>query len=119
MIQLLLIVLLNAYSKWMNEFDWTMKDSVDGIDRTPCCEVSEFPFSEDVFEQCIVLSVRDLFETPSQFFLPGLAGPRFSIATDKIEAVVVEYDSNVSYSLSYQEMHRFYHQVPLTISLLT
>jgi len=99
---------IETFKSWM---DRRCQDSVDGIDRTPCCEVSEFPFSEDVFEQCIVLSVRDLFETPSQFFLPGLAGPRFSIATDTIEAVVVEYDSNVSYSLSYQEMHHFYHQV--------
>ena len=81
------------------------------MDRTPCCEVSEFPYTEKVFDQCIILAVKDLFDTPSKFFLPGLAGPRFSMATDRIAAVVVEYDSNVSYSLSHQEMDRFYHQV--------
>lgn len=81
------------------------------MDRTPCCEVSIFPYTEAVFEQCIVLAVKHLFETPSNFFLPGLAGPRFSTITDRVEAVVVEYDSNVSYSLSHQEMHHFYHEV--------
>ena len=55
--------------------------------------------------------MKDLYETPTKFFLPGVAGPRFSKLTHKIQAVVVEYDSNVSYSLSYTEMHSFYTQV--------
>lgn len=99
---------IDTFRSWM---DRRCKDSFDGLDRAPCCEVSEFPYTEDVFEQCIVLSVKDLFETPSKFFLPGLAGPRFSMSTGRIEAVVVEYDSNVSYSLSHSQMHTFYHQV--------
>lgn len=65
-----------------------------------------------MFNQCIVLAVKDLYETPAQFFLPGVAGPRFSkSSTPKVEAVVVEYDSNISYSLSYTEMDQFYRQV--------
>ena len=86
--------------------------------RTPCCEVSAFPYAEDVFNECIVLAVKDLYETPAQFFLPGVAGPRFSKSggtrghtTTRVEAVVVEYDSNVSYSLSHTEMDRFFRQV--------
>ena len=86
--------------------------------RTPCCEVSAFPYAEDVFNECIVLAVKDLYETPAQFFLPGVAGPRFSKlggtrghTTTRVEAVVVEYDSNVSYSLSHTEMDRFFRQV--------
>lgn len=89
-----------------------VQDAVDRKNRTPCCESSRFPYSEQVFNQCILLAVKDLYETPAQFFLPGVAGPRFSrTAPHRIEAVVVEYDSNVSYSLSFQEMHRFYHEV--------
>ena len=87
------------------------KDSMDRKDRTPCCETSSFPYTEDVFNQCILLAVKDLYETPSEFFLPGMAGPRFSKTTHKIQALVVEYDSNISYSLSYAEMHQFYRQV--------
>lgn len=65
-----------------------------------------------MFNQCILLAVKDLYETPAQFFLPGVAGPRFSRwPPHRIEALVVEYDSSVSYSLSHQEMHSFYHQV--------
>lgn len=73
--------------------------------------MSTFPYTEDVFNQCILLAVKDLYETPAQFFLPGVAGPRFSKSTHRVEAVVVEYDSNVSYSLSYTEMDHFYRQV--------
>lgn len=40
-----------------------------------------------------------------------MAGPRFSKTTHQIQALVVEYDSNVSYSLSYADMHQFYRQV--------
>jgi hypothetical protein len=87
------------------------QDSVDGKNRTPCCEVSTFPYSEHVFNQCIVLAVKDLYETPAQFFLPGVAGPRFSKSTQRLDAVVVEYDSNVTFSLSYTEMDAFRRQV--------
>jgi hypothetical protein len=59
-----------------------------------------------------VLAVKDLYETPAQFFLPGVAGPRFSKSTPhRVDAVVIEYDSNISYSLSYTEMNEFYRQV--------
>lgn len=73
--------------------------------------MSTFPYREDVFNQCIALAVKDLYETPAQFFLPGVAGPRFSKATHQMEAVVIEYDSNISYSLSYTEMRQFHQQV--------
>ena len=87
--------------------------------RTPCCEVSAFPYTEDVFNECIVLAVKDLYETPSQFFLPGVAGPRFSklggntgthddVGRGRRRRV---YDGEVSYSLSHTEMDRFFRQV--------
>ncbi len=70
-----------------------IQDAMDKQNRTPCCEVSRFPYEEEVFNQCILLAVKDLYETPSAFFMPGLAGPRFSTDTHTIEAVVVEFDS--------------------------
>ena len=84
---------------------------MDGKNRTPCCDTSTFPYTEQVFNQCILLAVRDLYETPAEFFLPGVAGPRFSKSTQRVQAVVIEYDSNISYSLSHSEMDQFYRQV--------
>ncbi|EFX72150.1 hypothetical protein DAPPUDRAFT_10357, partial [Daphnia pulex] len=99
---------IETFQSWM---DRRCEDSVDGKNRTPCCEVSTFPYSEHVFNRCIVLAVKDLYETPAQFFLPGVAGPRFSKSTQRLDAVVVEYDSNVTFSLSYTEMDAFRRQV--------
>ena len=82
-----------------------------GKNRAPCCESSTFPYSEETFNECLLLAVKDLYQTPSRFFVPGVAGPRFSKTTFKMQALVVEYESNTSYSLSYTEMRRFYVEV--------
>ncbi|KZS03479.1 Protein dispatched [Daphnia magna] len=99
---------IETFQSWM---DRRCEDSFDRRNRTPCCELSTFPYAEDVFNECIVLAVKDLYETPAQFFLPGVAGPRFSKSTQRVDAVVIEYDSNISYSLSYTEMNDFHRQV--------
>ena len=115
------------------------KDSIDNIDRTPCCESSLFPFERETFKKCIKEAIGSLYETPSDYFLPGVAGPKFSktsrwetrsnnlfknaisVTSDKvvffiyfsgeIKVVVVEYDSNYSNSLSFTDMHAFYTEV--------
>ena len=87
------------------------QEPLSGEDRTPCCETSTFPYSEGVFDQCLLLATKDLQATPTSLLLPGVAGPRFSKATLRVQAVVVEFDSNVTYSLSYVDMHDFFTQV--------
>lgn len=81
------------------------------MDRTPCCQDTKFPYPRDVFDICIMKSMATLYQTPATYLLPGMAGPKFDKKTFKIRAIVVEYDSNYSYSFSYKEMDHFYKQV--------
>lgn len=87
------------------------KDSMSDIDRFPCCEASTFPYSPDVFDYCLPESISALYETPREFFIPGVAGPKFQIVektnTSIVKALVIECDSNQSFSHSFHEIERF------------
>lgn len=94
------------------------KDSMSDIDRTPCCESTSFPYPPDVFEFCLPESIFALYETPREFFIPGVAGPKFQITErtntsiiTQVKALVVECDSNQSFSHSYSEMEEFVNKV--------
>jgi hypothetical protein len=52
-----------------------------------------------------------LYATPTDFWRPGVAGPKFNITNNRVEAIIVEYDSNVTFSFSYEEMESFYQSV--------
>ncbi|XP_049278174.1 protein dispatched [Anopheles funestus] len=103
-------------------------DSMGEIDRTPCCEVSPFPFAPEIFDQCLPESISSLYETPREFFIPGVAGPKFDRSSfavgvgqqgtgpvarlphpnDKIvKAVVIEYESTQIFTMSYHEIELF------------
>lgn len=91
------------------------RDCVDSFSRrdwSPCCKTSKFPYNTSVFYECIVEEMTEIFETPSQYLIPGMAGPKFSKDQyPTIKAVIVEYDSSYSYSMSYEHMHEFYTKV--------
>lgn len=100
---------IESFMSWMQRRCF---DSIDNMDRTPCCEIVQFPYNSSVFNTCIVQAIADLYETPSEYFIPGVAGPKFSKdQSPTIKVVVVEYDSNYSYSMSYSHMHDFYTRV--------
>uniref|UniRef100_A0A182NZ92 SSD domain-containing protein n=1 Tax=Anopheles dirus TaxID=7168 RepID=A0A182NZ92_9DIPT len=95
-------------------------DSMGEIDRTPCCEISPFPFAPDIFDQCLPESISSLYETPREFFIPGVAGPKFArssfvTVTDgraerdgkMVKAVVIEYESTQIFTMSYPEIDTF------------
>lgn len=89
-------------------------DDMSKIDRSPCCESSTFPFSPDVFDYCLPESIFALYETPREYFLPGVAGPKFQIIErtntsiiTQVKALVVECDSNQAFSHSFQVMDKF------------
>lgn len=66
---------IESLKNWMER---RCKDPIDDIDRTPCCETSKFPYSREVFNKCIVQAIGHLYETPADYFIPGVAGPKFS-----------------------------------------
>lgn len=91
---------------------------MSGIDRTPCCETSVFPYKPYVFDECLPQIISSLYESPRYIFIPGIAGPKFgrtdtfrSTITNKttplVKAVVVEYESTQSYTESYKEVKNF------------
>lgn len=79
--------------------------------RRPCCKDYAFPFPRWVFDRCIHQGIEALYETPREYFIPGVAGPKFSRETQKVVAAVVEYDSSTLWSLSYATMHNFFEKV--------
>lgn len=97
------------------------------IDRTPCCKSSSFPYPPEVLEQCVAEANFQLYRTPPQFRggdISTAAGLKFlkeeirpsstnetGLPRPKIKALIIEYDSTYTYSLSFSEMDNFYRQV--------
>lgn len=114
---------IENFITWMNR---RCIDEMSGINRSPCCEESEFPFSTEVFEACLPESISSLYETPREFFMPGVAGPKFSrrqtivendTVTSPVLAAVIEYDSSQLFTMSYMEMYRFVADVEAWLQL--
>uniref|UniRef100_A0A1A9WPG7 SSD domain-containing protein n=1 Tax=Glossina brevipalpis TaxID=37001 RepID=A0A1A9WPG7_9MUSC len=55
-------------------------NSMDDIDRSPCCNISRFPYETEVFNFCLPQIISSLYATPRKYFVPGVAGPRFMAA---------------------------------------
>ncbi|CAG9855076.1 unnamed protein product [Phyllotreta striolata] len=98
---------------FMNSMNRKCFDAFLEMDRTPCCEVSKFPFNRTVFDGCVEDEVADIYNTPPSLLNQNMAGPKFSKDQNdnKIKALVVEYDSTYSYTMSYDEMDKFYKNV--------
>lgn len=101
---------IESFLSWMQRRCF---DPIDNIDRSPCCEIQHFPYEKSIFELCIIEAMTALYETPTEYYMPGVAGPKFSrdIQVPTIKAVVVEYDSTYSYSRSYDYIKEFFEQV--------
>lgn len=106
---------------------------MSGIDRKPCCETLKFPYPPHIFDECLPQIISILYESPRYVFIPGIAGPKFAKApaflddsrseaiafsnktengtfTKKfpvVKALVVEYESTQSYTMSYAHMENF------------
>nr|CAD7587776.1 unnamed protein product [Timema genevievae] len=103
---------MESFSSWMQR---RCIDPIDNLNRTPCCETYNAPYKREVFQYCIVLAIADLYETPAEYFMPGVAGPKFCRDSHppRICALVVEYDSNHPFSMSYKDIDKFYKQVEM------
>lgn len=102
---------IENFITWMER---KCKDSMSQIDRTPCCEMSPFPYTSEIFDLCLPESISSLYETPHEFFIPGVAGPKFQVIertntsiVTRVKALVVECDSNQAFSMSYTEIDNF------------
>jgi len=79
----------------------------------PCCNTSKFPYENSTFHECMGLAARDVYRTPSLYFHPDIAGPKFFIGknrsnSDNLATFVVRIRTNVTYSVVYDKMNKFY-----------
>ncbi|XP_058981338.1 protein dispatched-like [Musca domestica] len=119
-------------------------NSMDDTDRTPCCDISKFPYEPEVFDICLPQIISSLYATPREYFWPGVAGPKFmasprtldinnTLLSEEIspnstlestvanvttttpppivKALVVEFESNVSFSTHYDKVKQFVEDV--------
>lgn len=108
---------------------------MSGIDRTPCCETSTFPYLPHVFNECLPQIISMLYNSPRYIFIPGIAGPKFLRPTltnngasssynddinstaktielfPLVKALVVEYESTQPYTMSYKDIEHFQNMV--------
>lgn len=100
-------------------------DDMSGQDRTPCCEISTFPYPPHVFNECLPEIISILYDSPRYIFIPGIAGPKFlrhtsvsnrsirgndtnvPYAFPLVKALVVEYESTQPYTMSYKDIESF------------
>ncbi|CAB4056112.1 unnamed protein product [Lepeophtheirus salmonis] len=87
------------------------EDGLTEENRYPCCQKSKFPFEKSIFQKCLLQSIENLYTTPTDFWIPSMAGPKFNITNHHVSAVIIEYDSDILFSFSHEEMKKFYDRV--------
>lgn len=105
---------LDTFKSWMDTR--SCRDPVQTeIDRSPCCQAYEFPYSRYTFNKCIGEAMHVMRKTPQMNPNPS-SGVRFFKNSSKIAAVVIEYQSNRLFSESFTKMERFYNDIDEWIS---
>nr|XP_022901255.1 protein dispatched homolog 1 isoform X1 [Onthophagus taurus] len=100
---------IETFKEWMKR---KCEDDMENVNHSPCCETETFPFRSWVFEKCVVEAIAYLYKTPQAFRSHGFAGPKFSKENDPvIKALVIEFQSNYTFSLSYNHMEEFVNEV--------
>ncbi|XP_045066169.1 protein dispatched homolog 1-like isoform X2 [Coregonus clupeaformis] len=95
---------IETFKQWMENRDCE-ESSV-----YPCCSQSTFPYKQDIFELCIKRAIMELDRSTSFHLDSKTPGPRFDI-NDTIRAIVLEFQSTYLFTLAYEKMHQFYHEV--------
>ncbi|KAM9495779.1 protein dispatched homolog 1 [Clarias gariepinus] len=95
---------METFKQWMENQD------CDEARVYPCCSQSTFPYKQDVFELCIKRAIMELDRSTVYHLDSKTPGPRFDI-NDTIRAIVLEFHSTYHFTLAYEKMHLFYHEV--------
>ncbi|KAI5094333.1 protein dispatched-like 1 isoform X1 [Silurus meridionalis] len=95
---------IETFKQWMENQD------CDEARVYPCCSQSTFPYKQDVFELCIKRAIMELDRSTVYHLDSKTPGPRFDI-NDTIRAIVLEFHSTYHFTLAYEKMHLFYHEV--------
>lgn len=92
-------------------------DPMSFENHSPCCKSQKFPYEPHVFERCLPHMISILFDSPRYVYMPGVAGPKFGKDTvgngtfrespPVVQALIVEFESNQSFSMSYPDLAEF------------
>ena len=104
---------IETFKSWMEDLRCI---DVTNVSRYPCCNQSKFPFMKDVFNYCLRNVITSLEKTPSYFVNLNWAGPRFDKNSSNLVAAVIEYDSNVPFTHSFNQMNMFWQTLNSWIS---
>lgn len=104
---------IETFKSWMER---PCQDPVQPeIDRSPCCQGYDFPFSKSTFNKCVGEAVKIIRKTPQSE--PNInAGVRFFKNSTRIAAIIIEYQSNKLFTSSYRKMDRFFNDVDAWVS---
>ncbi|XP_056150462.1 protein dispatched homolog 1 isoform X2 [Lampris incognitus] len=100
---------IETFKQWMENQD------CEEASVYPCCSQSTFPYKQDVFELCIKRAIMELDRSTIYHLDSKTPGPRFDI-NDTIKAIVLEFQSTYLFTLAYEKMYQFYHEVDTWIS---
>ncbi|KAL2082725.1 hypothetical protein ACEWY4_022543 [Coilia grayii] len=95
---------METFKQWMDNQD------CEEAPVYPCCSQSTFPYKQEVFELCIKRAIMELDRSTIYHLDSKTPGPRFDI-NDTIQAIVLEFQSTYLFTLAYEKMHQFYHEV--------
>jgi hypothetical protein len=100
---------MDTFKSWMETRK--CRDPINPeVDRTPCCETSEFPFDRYTFNKCMLEAVSIMRKSPHLY--PNInAGLRFFKNTTRVAALIIEFQSNRIYTESFSKMDGFFHDV--------
>lgn len=100
---------IESFKSWMD--DRSCRDPIlTDLDRSPCCQSYEFPYTKRVLDKCVGEAVNIMRRTP-QFQPNHNAGLRFFKNSSRVAAVILEYQSNRLYSDSFTKMERFFYDI--------
>lgn len=100
---------MTTFKSWMD--NRSCQDPIrPELNRSPCCQAYEFPYTRSTFNKCVGEAVSIMSRTP-QFYSNMGAGVRFFKNSTKVAALVIVYPSNRFYSESFSRMDRFYQEV--------
>lgn len=95
---------METFKQWMENQD------CDEAKVYPCCSQLTFPYKQEVFETCIKKAIMELEHSAFYYLDSKSPGPRFDI-NDTICAIILEFQSTFHFTLAYDKMHIFYHEV--------
>lgn len=97
---------IDTFKLWMDAR--TCQDPMrPELDRAPCCQTYEFPYTRDTINKCIGEAVDTMRKTPQLSSIPNPA-IYFFRNTTKVAAIILEYQSNRMYTESFTKMEQFF-----------